>query len=533
MIPEPGEGYVRLSPRKLLLDPVKAIGQAVVPVVIALVGISRSDTQFWPLVFPLVVIAPLLLGALPWLTTHYRLTDTQIQVRSGVLNKTTSTAPLDRVRSVDLEASLMHRILGLQKVQIGTGVDDDRITLDALAAPDAQALRATLLTRRAVAEQAATAPVDDGAGVRVDPSPDHSLDPDQPLDRPSPTVSQPPASAAPAVLLAQIDWSWLRFAPFSLGRLVLLVGGLGLLSQVADELPIWNQETATSAWRWLTQFAAVAVVLVLAVGALTLWLVVSVAGYVLQWWGFRLVREHGSLHLTSGLVTTRSITVEEAKVRGVEMTEPVLMRLVGGAELSTLATGVENGVTQVLPPCPREVAVAVGEAVLGHPGPLRERLVEHGPRARRRAWFRQVRNALDVIVLLAVGWWWFDLTWWWLVAVGGALLVLAAAAGEASYRHLGHALAADHLVAGGGTFARIRTVLETDGIIGWVVSQSWWQRRIGLADLTATTAAGTERVLVRDVRLDVAVALADRATPGLLTDFVERAPTPEPAQSPA
>ena len=493
MIPEPGEGFVRLSPLKLLLDPVKAVAQFVVPVVIALVGISRSDTRFWPIMFPLVVLGPLVLGALPWLTTHYRLTGTQIQVRSGILNKTTSTAPLDRVRSVDLEASLLHRILGLQKVQIGTGVDDDRITLDALAAADAQALRTTLLTRRAVAEQQA-------APATVAPAP-------------------PPA---PAVPLARIDWSWLRFAPFSLGRLVLLFGGLGVLSQFADDLPIWNQETATSAWQWLTQFAVAAIVLVLSVSALALWLVVSVAGYVLQWWGFRLVREHGSLHLTSGLVTTRSISVEEAKVRGVEMTEPVLMRLVGGAELSTLATGVEDGVTQVLPPCPRGVAVAVGEAVLERPGPLTCRLVEHGPKARRRAWFRQLRIALDVIVLLAVAWWWFDLTWWWLAAIGAALLALAAAAGEASYRHLGHDLAGDHLVAGGGTFARIRTVLETDGIIGWVVSQSWWQRRVGLVDLTATTAAGTERVLVRDVRLDVAVALADRATPGLLTDFVER-----------
>jgi putative membrane protein len=260
--------------------------------------------------------------------------------------------------------------------------------------------------------------------------------------------------------------------------------------------------------------------------------VVSVAGYVLQWWGFRLVREHGSLHLTSGLLTTRSITVEEAKVRGVEMTEPVLLRLVGGAELSTLATGVESGVTQVLPPCPRAVAVGVGEAVLDRPGPLTDPLVEHGPRAHRRAWFRQLRNALDVIVLLAVGWWWFDLTWWWLAALGAALLTAAAAVGEASYRHLGHALAEDHLVAGSGTLARVRTALETDGIIGWVVSQSWWQRRIGLADLTATTAAGAERVVVRDVRLEVAVALADAATPGLLTDFVARgSDQPQPAQN--
>ena len=131
------------------------------------------------------------------------------------------------------------------------------------------------------------------------------------------------------VQLARIDWSWLRFAPFSLARLVLLAGALGVLSQFGDDLPIWNEETARSTWDWVTQFALAAVVLVLAVGGLAVWVVVSVTGYVVQWWRFLLVREHGSLHLTSGLFTTRSdITVEEAKVRGVEMTEPLLMRVV-------------------------------------------------------------------------------------------------------------------------------------------------------------------------------------------------------------
>ena len=501
MIPAPGDGWARLSPRKLLLDPVKAVGQAVVPVVVALVGISRSDTRYWWLVLPLVVIAPIVLGALPWLTTHYRLTESQIQVRRGVLNKNTSTAPLDRVRSVDLEASLLHRVLGLQKVQVGTGVDDDRITLDALSAADAQALRTTLLRRR------------EAAGVVAAPHPPSP----GPLGAPD---EQPVAPGPVPVELARIDWSWLRFAPFSLGRLVLLAGAVGVLSQLGDDLPIWNEDTARSAWEWLLQFALVAIVVVLAVGGLATWLVVSITGYVVQWWRFLLVREHGSLHLTSGLFTTRSITVEEAKVRGVEMTEPVLMRLVGGAELSTLATGVEDGVTQVLPPCPRDVAVGVGQAVLEHRGPLTDPLVEHGPLARRRAWVRQLRDALVIVVAAAVATWWFGVSWWWVTAGGLALLLVAAAVGESSYRHLGHALGERHLVAGSGTLARIRTVLETDGIIGWVVSQTWWQRRIGLADLVATTAAGNERVLVRDVRLEVAVGLADAATPGLLTDFL-------------
>ena len=128
--------------------------------------------------------------------------------------------------------------------------------------------------------------------------------------------------------------------------------------------------------------------------------------------------------------------------------------------------------------------------------------------------------------MAAVAAWWFDVAWQWVLALAVVVLVAAAAVGEASYRHLGHALAGDHLVAGSGQLARTRTVLETDGIIGWVVSQSWWQRRIGLVDLVATTAAGNERVLVRDVRLEVAVELADAATPGLLTDFLARPEVP-------
>jgi putative membrane protein len=513
VIPAPGDGWSRLSPRKLLLDPVKVLRQALVPVVVGLIGVSQSDNRFWPFLLPVAVIGPVVLGAIPWLTTHYRLTDTQIQVRRGLLNKSTSTAPLERVRSVDLEASLLHRILGLEKVQIGTGVDDDRIELDALAVADAAALRTTLLRRRSTAE---ALPVTDP--LVTDPL----------VTDPSVAAQPAPAPDPAPEVLARIDWSWLRFAPFSLARLVLVAGAVGVVSQFADDLPIWNEGTATSVWAWVRQFALVAVVTVVLVVGLAGWVLVAVTGYVVQWWNFRLVREHGSLHLTTGLFTTRSITVEEAKVRGVQLTEPALLRVVGGAGLSTLATGVEHGVTEVLPPCPRDVAVSVGEAVLVGSGPLVDPLVEHGPLARRRAWFRQVRASLVLAVAAGVAVWWFEEPWWWAATIAVAALAFAALVGESSYRHLGHALADDHLVAGSGTLARIRTVLETDGIIGWVVAQSWWQRRIGLADLIATTAAGAESVLVRDVRLDVAVALADRATPGLLTAFVT-APV-EPAQ---
>lgn len=509
MIAEPGDGWVRLSPLKLLLDPVKAFGQLLFPAVITLFGVSQSNTFGWLWALPLVVLGPIAFGLVPWFVTHYRLTGTQFQLRTGLLNKKTSTAPLDRVRSVDLEASLLHRVLGLQKVQIGTGVDDERITLDALAAPDAARLRETLLRLSTADDVTEAVP---GAH--------------DPYAAPAPAAPTAPAAAGgtPGQLLAEIDWSWLRFAPFSLAKLVVVAGAIGVLSQVADDLPVFDADTARSAWDWLTQWALALVVAVVAVGALVAWLFVSVGGYVIQWWGFRLTRERGNLHLTSGLFTTRSVTVEEAKVRGVELTEPVLLRVVGGAELATLATGLEHGVTKVLPPCPVTVATRVGSDVLTDTAPLSVGLVEHGFRARRRIWFREFVSSLLLPLALGAANWRWDVvawTWWWAGAF--VFLAISAIGAEATYRHLGHALTAQHLVAGSGTYARVRTALETDGIIGWNIDQTFFQRRVGLAHLTATTAAGSEHVVIRDLDLAVATALADAATPGMLTPFVDRA----------
>ncbi|PUA82198.1 PH domain-containing protein [Nocardioides currus] len=500
----------RLSPRNLLINPVKVVGQFAVPAVIALVGVSQGDRGLPWWAAPFVVVGALALGAVPWLTTFYRTTPTQFQVRSGLLNKTMKTAPLDRVRSVDLEASLLHRVVGLSKVQVGTGVDDDRITLDSVSTEQAATLRQFLLARRAPT----TVPSDQPTGQPI------GQPTGQPAgDGPVGTGELSGVPPEPGRVLAEIDWAWLRFAPFSLARLVVLAAAVGALSQFGDQLPI--ADTAQSAWGWVHQFALYLVVLGLLVGGLVSWVMVAVTGYVVQWWNMRLTREAGSLHLTAGLFTTRSITVEEQRVRGVEMKEPVLLRLVGGAELSTLATGVgSGGVTAILPPCPVGVARDVGADVLETATPMGVPLVAHGPAARRRTWIRHLWGVLVVTAIPLVASIWVDLPWWLPVLVGVVSLALAGLGAEAAYRHLGHAATPDHVVVGSGELTRVRTVLEHDGIIGWVVHQTFFQRRLSLATLTATTAAGAERVVARDIPLPAAIRLADASTPGVLTAFL-------------
>ena len=511
-------GWQRLDPRKLLTDPVKLLGQAAIPLIFVLLGVGSGESAFWLLATPALIGIAVLAGAVPWLTTWYRVTETQLQVRTGLLNKKQSTAPLDRVRSVDLEASLLHRVLGLRKVLIGTGVDTERIELDSVSAARAAELRGLLLTKSTVAGVDSGAPAGEPTAIQ-DPASPWAAD------------ASPAENPGREQELARFDLSWVRFAPFSLTRLVLVAGALGFLSQYYEELPFLNEETVNAAWRWVRGFAVALVITVMLLGALLTWVMIAVVGYLVQWWDLRLTREQGSLHLASGLLTTRAISVEEQRVRGIELTEPVLLRLVKGAELATLATGVgEGGSTSILPPCPREVALEVGSLVLEDPTPLGFALRPHGPKARRRAYLRHqwltlglAVGAATVTVLQrvlddpdALGWLpgWLP---WVLVAASAGFGVLVA---RSAYAHLGHALGPRHLVAGSGELTRVRTVLEREGIIGWVLTQSIFQRRVGLGTLIATTAAGDERVVLRDVPHAWAVALAHEATPGTLTPFL-------------
>ncbi|HEY9439945.1 MAG TPA: PH domain-containing protein, partial [Streptomyces sp.] len=108
------------------------------------------------------------------------------------------------------------------------------------------------------------------------------------------------------------------------------------------------------------------------------------------------------------------------------------------------------------------------------------------------------------------------------------LLPCAAVLAADRYRALGHALADGFLVTRWGSLRRHRTMIECEGIIGWNIHRSFFQRRAGLATLVATTAAGRQQYPVPDVEHAVALGLADQATPGLLTPFLAQRPPAGP-----
>ncbi|MGD8199497.1 PH domain-containing protein [Ornithinimicrobium sp. W1679] len=511
----------------LLVHPVRGLGSMAVPLLLAFF-IGRGDGGAWWIWVAVVGGAiALLAGMVSWFITRYRVTDAQLQLRTGLLNRRVLTAPLDRVRSVDIESTPVHRVLGLTTVKVGTGVDSSRIELDGLGRDQAARMRTFLLSRSGApgaGVPGADAP-GSGAPGQVPPGAGTA----HPPPAPGTTTARAPQERPPAdeVELARIDWGWLRYAPFSLSSLVVVAGVAGVLAQFGDDVPVDEVAVVQDAWAWVVAQAVAVLVTAAVVGVVVGWVVLSTLSYVLTWWNLRVVREPGgNLRVTRGLLTTHSQTIEREKVRGVRMGEPFLLRFVRGAELTAIATGIgTGGTTRVLPPAPRTVVTRVGHELLEEEGPLTMSLVGHGPLARRRIHVRAQWGSLFLAALAAVPVW---LDRWWFVGWPGwiPLAVLLGVGlfngvlAEASWRNLGHGLTGDHVVVQTGAVVRTREVLERAGVIGWVVHQSFFQRRLGLCHLTATTAAGSEQVVVPDVPLAVAVDLALRATPGMLEDVL-------------
>ena len=76
-------------------------------------------------------LIPIALGLRRYLTTSFRIARRRVELRRGLLNRHVLSTPLDRVRTVDLTASPIHRILGLTTVRIGTGTASTGLGRDA------------------------------------------------------------------------------------------------------------------------------------------------------------------------------------------------------------------------------------------------------------------------------------------------------------------------------------------------------------------------------------------------------------------
>jgi putative membrane protein len=506
--------WQRLDARMIAVDGVRLAG-ALVPLGIA-VALRNADAAAVVSTLrslALIMVVSVLLDLWRWSTTWYRVTEARAEVRSGLVSRRHRSMPRDRIRRVDATAKVLHRVFGLAVVTIVSGEQSgatDDLKLDAVTTRRAGELRHLLLGAPTVG---GSSRVDAPAGpARVEPV---------------------PGAAEAGTVLASLRWRWTPYAVLSVWTLVLPALALGAVVQALESIGVSVDEVAKDD-RVVDRARDLSPVTALAVAAVAV-VLVGVAGALLRfvetWWGYRLVREPGGrLRIRRGLLTSRSISLDESRLRGVELAEPVLLRAAGAARLHAVTTGVGEGGERaesagaLLPAAPIAEAGRVAAAVLREPQAPTHHVVlhEHPRAALRRRLVRAGVAAGAVAVGLAAAE--VGTTGGSLAAGAWASIPLVAAVAiawaRASYRSLGHAVEQRYLVVRRGALVRRTAALRRTGIIGWTVRSTVFQRRVGLATVVATTAAGRGAYALVDVDARQGLRVAGEAVPGLLDPFL-------------
>lgn len=489
---DPEAPWQRLSWRMLLVYPLGMLTRLLPLFLISLwLGSNRSNYWFEIIVVSLVILS----GVLRWLSTSYQVGRTHIILKKGFFSRQVVTVARQRIRSVDTESDLFHRVLKVSIVEVGTGradsgkSDAERFRLDAIDTTLVDPLRDELLKHRRAMDPSLDVEDEEQWGSKYGED------------------------------IARWKVTWSRFAPFSfigfgvLFSLWLITWQMGDMHDRIMDLAVvegtidWL-DSLGQPWAFVGKGVAI-------------WLVAGVLAiitYAIRYGKYALTDRGQLLYVQNGILRRKHIALDKARLRGVEMRLPVYLRMLGGGRLEPIMTGTKKGATAstLLPQAPIADVRRVAIRILGNETPVTVPLRRHPWKASRR---RVTRGLLPfwivagIIVLVRIDSGPSADIWvhWGIPAALVFFVVLSVD----RIRMLGHALLPEMLVTSNGSWTAKRSVLEADGIIGWTVTQSVFQRTARVATVSAATPAGNGVYSVVDIDADEAWALAEALTPGI------------------
>lgn len=302
---------------------------------------GRTAAVLFGVGVPLVVLG----GWISWRAMRYRLTDTELQVESGVVTKRSRRVPLARLQAVDVVRPFYARVLGLAELRLEVvgGGGGAEAPLAFLSEDDATRLRAELLDR--------------AAGRREGRAPG---------ERDPVAAPEVPERVLVVVPTGPLIWSTLLAGPVVAVALLLVALAVAAVVDLSSAGGV----------------VFLAVPVLLGVGSF------AVRRFLSEY-GFTVAESPDGLRLRHGLLDTRSQTIPAGRIQVVRVIEPLLWRRLGWVRVEVDVAGYSGGGEEqaltgaLLPVAPRELADQLVARVLG--GPLPPEVLRAPRRARWRA----------------------------------------------------------------------------------------------------------------------------------------------------
>lgn len=402
-----------------------------------------------------------LLRFVGWFFRTYEVTDRELVIRSGVLQRRKQVVPFQRVQQIDFHRGLVAQVFGLTEMRIETaGSAAGRVQLAYLDQSTGDALRGHLLERRA-----------HFAGERVAPAGTREGEIDDKLAgelaSPRRLVTISVAQLARAGLTSDVNaivssvWA---------GAALVLVP-IAVLDRGAA--PAWWAALATS-----TLFTLV-------------WCVFTTVRFCVTYVDLRLDLVGDDLRIEYGLLARQHLSLPRTRVQHVSISDNLLRRRLGLCTLalhSAARPGADNATRLAIDGLVRSaveplLAAALPAVIVTPTTPRNGRTAP----AARRAVVRRFAVLALVGVLPAVVWFPFG-------ALGAGVGALGVPWGRSAHRRAGYWID-DRLVGfESGVIVHRLDLVPRARVQSVRVVSSWFQRRVGLATLIVDVAGHAPQI---------------------------------------
>ncbi|MGO1060476.1 PH domain-containing protein [Planococcus sp. FY231025] len=476
------EKRYKLHPIAAFLNFIKGLKDLIFPfIVIFGVNLFRDGgagsmfSQGWQGMLPflvglVIVLFMLISGIIKWKRFVYWFEDGELRIEYGLFIKKKRYIPFERIQSLNYTEGIFHRPLGLVKVKVETAgsgkIGESEAELTAISKEDADRIESRM-------EEAKR-------GFRPEGEPE--------------IQEQAPAKKSVKVLYRMTLKELIVLATTSGGIGVVLSAVAVFLSQFSDLIPyeaIYEEVMLFLRFGYL--IVALSVFLVLAIA----W-IISVFLTIFANYQFTIQTDEDNIYITRGLLEKKKISVPFKRVQGIKISENPLRELFGYATVTVESAGGSIGdkdeKIRLFPLAKRSVILPVLAELF--PEMQWEPRMIGAPKRSRRFFYR-----LDFLWVLpaagAASYFFFPYGLWSLLLVPAIVLL-----GIWQHRTVGYSLIGRQIAMRFRGISKHTFYIMKRRVQAIEASQSYFQRRKGLASIQATIKSGMLGAAARVEHMD-------------------------------
>ena len=287
----------------------------------------QSKIEYFMTLIAIGAVALSTIGSLiSYFTFYFRLEETELVMRSGLLNKTFRTIPFDRIQTISFTQNILHRIFNVVQLDLDTaGSSGNELAIKALSHADANAIKSFILERK----EALPSQLEEN-------------------DLPQSIISEKPGKTL--LHLSIKDLLKIGVSQNHLRTVGIMLAFFIGLSQYAEELLSKEKEEAI----WLFLLGSVIIITMLIVLLFVGAFFLSLINTVLRYYDLRLLSSSGGYTITSGLFTKTEQSAQHQKIQLLEWRNNPIKRIFGIYTLylkQAASAALKKKSTLVVPGC--------------------------------------------------------------------------------------------------------------------------------------------------------------------------------------